>query len=76
MTKQATPETVATPEVAPAPELTIVDLQNLRSVIDVAAKRGAFAAAEMTSVGGVYTKLDTFLNAVAPAATEEAPAAQ
>jgi len=57
----------------PAPELTIVDLQNLRQVVDIAARRGAFSAAEMTAVGGVYSKLDTFLNAVAPAA---APAEQ
>lgn len=48
------------------PELTITDLQNLRAIVDVAAKRGAFGAAEMSSVGAVFTKLDTFLNAVAP----------
>lgn len=59
------------------PELTVVDLQNIRSVIDVAAKRGAFGAAEMAAVGGVFNKLDAFLTAVAPpAAKEEAPAAE
>ena len=57
------PELTVTP---PAPELTVVDLQNLRQVVDVAARRGAFAGAELSSVGAVYTKLDTFLNAVAP----------
>lgn len=56
---------------AAAPELTVVDLQNIRSVIDVAARRGAFGAAEMAAVGGVYDKLNAFLNAVAPAETQE-----
>lgn len=61
-----------------APELTIVDLQNIRSVIDVAARRGAFGANEMAAVGGVYDKLNAFLNAVAPQAPaeEQAPAEQ
>jgi hypothetical protein len=49
----------------PAPELTIVDLQNIRSIIDVAAKRGAFGAGEMAAIGGVYNKLEAFLAAVA-----------
>jgi hypothetical protein len=52
-------------------ELTIVDLQNIRSIIDVAARRGAFSAAEMSAIGSVYNKLDGFLNTVVPAKTEE-----
>lgn len=52
------------------PELTIADLQNLRVVIDIASRRGAFSAVEMTSVGSVYDKLNAFLNAVAPAETK------
>ena len=51
-------------------ELNIVDLQNLKAIIDVAAKRGAFSAGEMAAVGTVYNKLDTFLNSVVPAQTE------
>lgn len=53
------------------PELTITDLQNIRSVIDVAARRGAFAGAELTSVGNVFNRLDTFLNSVAPPASAD-----
>lgn len=49
-----------------SPELTIVDLQNLKSIIDVAAQRGAFRAGEMEAVGGQYNKLSKFLEAVAP----------
>jgi hypothetical protein len=48
------------------PELTIADLTNLRAVIDVAAQRGAFRAAEMAAVGTVFNKLNTFLEAVYP----------
>jgi hypothetical protein len=64
---------------APQAELTIVDLQNLRSIIDVASKRGAFGAGEMAAVGGVFNKLEAFLAVAAPAApadqTAEQPAA-
>jgi len=52
---------------APAtPELTIADLTNLRAVIDVASQRGAFRAAEMSAVGAVFNKLNSFLEAVYP----------
>lgn len=47
-------------------ELTIVDLQNIRAIIDVASRRGAFGAAEMTAVGTTFNKLDAFLNSVVP----------
>lgn len=60
-------QTQAQPEPTSAPELTIVDLQNIRSVIDVAARRGAFGGAELTSVGTVFNRLDAFLNSVTPA---------
>ena len=51
---------------AAAPELTITDLQNIRSIIDAASRRGAFGASEMAAIGSVFNKLDAFLNAVAP----------
>ena len=53
---------------APAPELSISDLQNLRAIVDTAARRGAFQAAEMSAVGAVFDRVNAFLNAVAPAA--------
>jgi len=49
-----------------APELTVTDLQNIKTIIDAASRRGAFGAGEMAGVGGVFNKLDAFLNAVAP----------
>ncbi len=54
-----------------SPELTIVDLQNLKSVIEVCARRGAFQAQEMAAIGTVFNKLSTFLDAVAPKQEEE-----
>jgi len=57
------------------PELTITDLTNLRSIVDVAVRRGVFAANEISAVGSTYDKLNAFLNAVAPPQTEEKPAA-
>jgi hypothetical protein len=58
----------ATNETAVAhPELGIADLQNLRSIIEVAVRRGVFVASELSSVGSVYDRLNAFLNAVAPA---------
>jgi hypothetical protein len=58
---------------APAqPQLTIPDLQNLRAIVDLAMRRGAFGAAEATSVGQTFDRVNAFLNAVAPANTTPA----
>ena len=44
--------------------ITVADLDALRSIIDLAATRGAFQGAELSQVGAVYDKLTTFLNSV------------
>lgn len=62
------------PQAAPQAELTVTDLTNLRAILDVAVRRGAFGAAEVAGVGAVFDRLNNFLNAVAPQATAEAPA--
>ena len=62
----------STPE-AQGPDLTVQDLQALKSIIDVASQRGAFKPNEMVSVGQVYNKLDLFLNAVQAAQAAQAP---
>jgi len=65
----------------PANDLTIADLKNIGTIIDVASTRGAFRANEMATVGLVYNKLQMFLAKVAPETkpeenkTAEAPAA-
>lgn len=53
------------PAQAPATELTINDLQSLKQIIEVASSRGTFKPNEMFTVGSIYNKLETFLNAVA-----------
>jgi hypothetical protein len=59
-----------------ATELTINDLNALKVIIDIASSRGAFKPNEMVAVGQTYTKLTTFLDAVAAqqAAQQPAPA--
>ena len=58
---------------APAtPDLTVNDLQALKTIIDVASQRGTFKANELASVGQVYNRLEAFLNHIAPQAKEGA----
>lgn len=61
MTNQATP-------------ISITDLAVLKNLIDVACERGAFRAAEMSTVGTVYDKLSVFLTSVVQQAEDEAKA--
>ena len=42
-------------------QISLNDLASLRNIVNVASRRGAFAAEEFTDVGKVYTKLDLFL---------------
>jgi hypothetical protein len=67
--EQTTMETAAEPAAA-SPELTITDLVNIRSIIDVAVRRGVFAANEISAVGATFDRLNAFLNAVAPPKTD------
>lgn len=64
-------ETVAPEEVtqssqeeAKGPDLSVQDLQSIKSIIDVASQRGAFKPGEMVTVGQTYNKLEAFLAAV------------
>ena len=61
----------AAPNTAPpagtGTDLTIADLKNLATIIDVASTRGAFRANEMATVGVMFNKLSAFLAKVAPA---------
>jgi hypothetical protein len=69
MTKEDQVQEPQVQEQAPAadqgPELTINDLNALKSIIDVASQRGAFKPNEMMTVGQTYSKLEAFLGAVA-----------
>ena len=70
MTEQAqAPEAQATapaPEGAAPAELTISDLNAIRTIIDVASTRGAFRGNELEAVGKTFNKLNAFLESVAP----------
>lgn len=52
-------------QTAPAAELNISDLNAMKQIIDIASARGAFKPNEMLVVGQTYSKLTTFLDAVA-----------
>ena len=73
--KTTVAETKAAPAQATAPAgapgdntggLSIGDLKNLATIMDVASTRGAFRANEMATVGLLYNKLNQFLIKVAP----------
>lgn|SRR6056300_1372942 len=76
----ATAQPQAAQAQAPQPDptaLSIGDLKNLSTILDVASTRGAFKANEMAGVGFLYNKLQAFLAKVAPEQkpeTAEAPA--
>lgn len=55
------------------PELNIADLQNIKTLIEVAVKRGAFNAAELSSVGAVFDRLNVFLTSVSQPASADQP---
>lgn len=48
---------------AKSPELTINDLAALRNMIEVVTARGAFKANELSSVGVLFDRLTSFLEA-------------
>jgi hypothetical protein len=64
----------AAPEQKPAPSVTVNDLVNVYNIIDLASKRGAFQANELSSVGAVANKVKSFVDhvqAAQKAAAEE-----
>jgi len=66
--EQVTPtpeEMAASVEQQQGADLSVQDLQALKTIIDVASSRGAFKPNEMVQIGQTYNKLDSFLAAVA-----------
>lgn len=71
MTEEVKQTEQAAPQQQPAqgqsaPELTINDLNALKTIIDVATQRGSFKASEMESIGRIYNRLSVFLESVTP----------
>jgi hypothetical protein len=48
----------------PAAVITLQDLLHIREIIDLAARRGAFAATELSQVGQTYDRLAAYLDAL------------
>ncbi len=66
--EQVTPtpeEMAASVEQQQGADLSVQDLQALKTIIDVASSRGAFKPNEMVQIGQTYNKLDSFLAVVA-----------
>jgi len=58
-------------------QITIEDLDTIKNIIDLACTRGAFRGGEISQVGAVYDKLNSFLEAViAQAQAQEATNAE
>ena len=53
-----------TPEQQESADLTVNDLNALKTIIDIASSRGAFKPNEMVAVGQTYQKLFSFLETV------------
>ena len=54
----------AAPEETVLPSVTVNDLVNVYNIIDLASKRGAFQANELSSVGAVANKVKSFVDHV------------
>jgi hypothetical protein len=61
--KQPAPEAEAQTQQESA-DLTVNDLNSLKTIIDIASSRGAFKPAEFAAVGQIYAKLSAFLATV------------
>ena len=57
---------------AEAPAVTVNDLVNVYAVIDLASKRGAFQAGELSAVGAVANKIKSFIDFVQASQAEQA----
>lgn len=45
-------------------ELSVSDLQALKTLVETAVRRGAFQANELSAVGAVYDRVNSFLSSV------------
>jgi len=68
---QPAAEAPTTTSVEPV-QLTIADLQLLGRIVDLASRRGAFQAGELSQVGDAYNKLASFLTYVESVQKKEA----
>ena len=74
--QQATETAAQTAPDQQSNDLTINDLNAMKTIIDIASSRGAFKPNEMMAVGQTYTKLSAFLENVAKQAEAQKKAEQ
>lgn len=43
-------------------QLTVADMASIKGIIEAACTRGAFCAAEMSSIGEIYNKVSAFVD--------------
>lgn len=63
-TEAEMPEAEAGAEAGIPESINLSDLGTLLQIVDLATQRGAFRGAELTQVGAVFDKLNTFLSYV------------
>jgi hypothetical protein len=64
--KEPAPQAEAFDEVSAVPDsISLQDLQVLLQIVDLASSRGAFRGAELTQVGAIFDKLNSFLSFIA-----------
>lgn len=76
---EATQEPIEQATEAPAPgavpeSISLTDLQLLLNIVDLASKRGAFQGNELSQVGAIFDKLNSFLSYVAEQQAAQAEA--
>ena len=71
-TETANPETTAGEDIVES--ISLVDLNSLAQIIDLASSRGAFRGGELEPIGALFNKLTAFLGSVKSA--QDAAAAQ
>lgn len=69
--KEAVDQENMTEQASEEPRLGVQDIKDLLTIVDVACQRGAFRAEEMASVGGVFSKVKSFVSAIEPKQEEQ-----
>lgn len=54
-------------------QLTVADMASIKGIIEAACTRGAFRAAEMSTVGEIYNKLSAFVDQAAAQLQDQPP---
>lgn len=75
-TQADTPEAEAGAEAGIPESINLSDLGTLLQIVDLSTQRGAFRGAELTQVGAVFDKLNTFLAYVQAQQAEQEAAEQ